>query len=182
MNKHSDARAEANCNCRTLAAAYLGEPVEDVTLLYHWSTCPLASGERERLAKRWDDPRCATCGEPGMTMTQTWASTSGGSGETTFRVPWCAKHPPVRPNPSPGMVASCGKCGALPSEPCPEPAHCPRVASGERERLDTIMALVLDYGWEKQEAGASGEDWTQAMGEKYAAIEAALRGEWRGTR
>ena len=57
MNKHSDARAEANCNCRTLAAAYLGEPVEDVTLLYHWSTCPLASGERERLAKRWDDLR-----------------------------------------------------------------------------------------------------------------------------
>jgi len=140
MNKHSDARAEANCNCRTLAAAYLGEPVEDVTLLYHWSTCPLASGERERLAKRWDDPRCATCGEPGMTMTQTWASTSGGSGETTFRVPWCAKHPPVRPNPSPGMVASCGKCGALPSEPCPEPAHCPRVASGERALNEMLPA------------------------------------------
>ena len=95
---------------------------------------------------RWEDTpseaeeiaageRCATCGDPGMTMTQTWASTSGGSGETTFRVPWCAKHPPVRPNPSPGMVASCGKCGALPSEPCPEPAHCPRVASGRTGRL-----------------------------------------------
>ena len=50
-----------------------------------------------------DAKRCLTCGAPGMEMTQTWASNEG-SGESRFTVPWCSQHPPMRPNPSPGLV------------------------------------------------------------------------------